>query len=318
MPPISERFLRDAIVAITAPLPRGARARARAHLRGRVEVARFRGADFAVLSRAKSGRTWLRAMLSRLYQLKYALADNLLLDYDNFRALDRRAPRVCFTHGHALGHRLDRTRDGAPLLAKPVVFLVRHPCDVAVSEYFQSTKRAKDYKRELYGVDDTLSMHDFVMRSTVGLPAIVAFQNEWARRLPRMTRALVVRYEDMRARPVEQLARVVAHIGAPFTDTQVRDAVAYGDFERLKEKERTNHFGSNRLVPGDVADPDSYKVRRAKVGGYRDYFDAAQLHAMHAYLQAHLTPAFGYLEPAAPTPEPAQGASAAFPESRGA
>ena len=61
--PLSERFLRDAIVALTAPLPRGARARARAYLRGRLEVARFRGADFAVLSRAKSGRTWLRAML---------------------------------------------------------------------------------------------------------------------------------------------------------------------------------------------------------------------------------------------------------------
>lgn len=296
MPPLSERFLRDAIVALTAPLPRGARARARAHLRGRLEVARFRGADFAVLSRAKSGRTWLRAMLSRLYQLQYALADNLLLEYDNFRALDRRAPRVCFTHGHALGARLDASTDGASLLRKPVVFLVRHPCDVAVSEYFQSTRRAKDYKRELYGVDDALPMYDFVMHGPLGLPAIVAFQNAWARRLPRMPRALVVRYEDLRARPVAELARVIAHIGAPFTDAQLREAVAYGDFERLKEKERSNHFGSNRLTPGDAADPDSYKVRRAKVGGYRDYFDDAQLATMHAYLHAHLTPAFGYVD----------------------
>jgi hypothetical protein len=27
-----------------------------------------------------------------------------------------------------------------------------------------------------------------------------------------------------------------------------------------------------RLTPGDPANPESYKVRQAKVGGYRDYF----------------------------------------------
>jgi alcohol sulfotransferase len=48
------------------------------------------------------------------------------------------------------------------------------------------------------------------------------------------------------------------------------------------------------MAPGDKSDPDSYKVRRAKVGGYRDYFDDGQAEQIEAYIRDHLEPRFGY------------------------
>jgi hypothetical protein len=48
------------------------------------------------------------------------------------------------------------------------------------------------------------------------------------------------------------------------------------------------------MVPGDKDNPDSYKVRRAKVGGYRDYFDDDQVQQIDSYIRSNLDPVFGY------------------------
>ena len=56
------------------------------------------------------------------------------------------------------------------------------------------------------------------------------------------------------------------------------------------------------MKAGDKANPDSFKVRRAKVGGYRDYFDDAQVAQLDALTEARLLPGFGYLAPSRRTP----------------
>ena len=45
------------------------------------------------------------------------------------------------------------------------------------------------------------------------------------------------------------------------------------------EQQRVFWLSGGRIVPKDRSNPDSYKVRRAKVAGYRDDFDPAQLAA---------------------------------------
>ena len=44
---------------------------------------------------------------------------------------------------------------------------------------------------------------------------------------------------------------------------------------RKLEEKSTFWLAGSRMKPGDKANPNSFKVRRAKVGGYRDYFDDA-------------------------------------------
>jgi hypothetical protein len=43
-----------------------------------------------------------------------------------------------------------------------------------------------------------------------------------------------------------------------------------------------------------VSDPNTFKVRRGQVGGYRDYFSAEELEAIDALLQGALPPELGY------------------------
>jgi hypothetical protein len=247
-----------------------------------------------VLSRAKSGRTWLRAMLSRLYQQHYALADAQLMELDNFHRQDARVPIIYFTHGHYLRQRFASAAWRREFAPRKLLFLVRHPLDVAVSEYFQSTRRANPHKVELHGVDRAASMYDFVMTSGMGLPAIIDYLNGWAPHVTAYENAFVVRYEDIRSRPSELLRSIVEFLGAPFTKEEIEEAVEFASFENLKRLERANFFNNSRLAPADPDDPDSFKVRRGKVGGYMDYFEERQILQMEECVHSRLSPVFGY------------------------
>ncbi len=284
--------------AATMVLPKEARTRARKRIRARLLLNRSRQGDVIVVSRPKSGRTWLRAMVSLLYARRYGLAENELLEFDNFHRANPAIPTYSFIHGQGLDEILDAEPSPAWMGGKKLVFLVRNPLDVAVSEYFQSTRRASAVKREMHGVDEDISMFDFVMESPQGLRATVPFMNDWLRRVEALgIDAIMLRYEDLRADPQAGLKQLTEFLGAEFTDEEIAAAVAGTEFEVLKEKERTNFYNNARLSARDPSDPDSFKVRRAKVGGYHDYFEPQEIAAMEAYVAARLSPVFGYREP---------------------
>jgi hypothetical protein len=57
------------------------------------------------------------------------------------------------------------------------------------------------------------------------------------------------------------------------------------------------------MAPADRSDLRSYKVRRAKVGGYRDYFTEEQVRKIDTLVAASLSPNLGYgSEPPPPGP----------------
>jgi hypothetical protein len=189
---------------------------------------------------------------------------------------------------------LRHPQQGERLRAKPVILIVRDPRDIAVSEFFQSTRRASDHKRELYGVGEAGSMFDFVMQSPLGLPAICDYLNRWHRQLDGWPRALRLRYEELRGEPQRTLQQLDQFLGAGFSAEEIAEAIEFTSFEALKQKERENFYNNERLKARDPDDPDSFKVRRGKVGGYRDYFAADQLAAIDRFVDERLDPELGY------------------------
>lgn len=284
------RLYRAGIWALTAPLPRSRRKALRHRLRAGLDNQRVLAADILVLSRAKSGRTWLRALLSRLYQRRHGLPEQQLLEYDNLHRQAAAVPVVAMTHGHYLDQLARHPRHGEGLKAMPVVFLLRDPRDVAVSEFFQSTRRASAYKRELYEVEHQASMFDFVMHSPLGLPAICAYLNFWHEELKAWDRVYRLFYETMRAEPQPEMSRLLRFLDQDFSAEEIAEAVEFTAFESLKRKERENFFQNSRLKARNVEDPDSYKVRRGKVGGYRDYFNDEEVERIDRMLSERLIP----------------------------
>ncbi len=291
---------REIASALLFFLPTPRRKAAERWLRGREEFLKLRDADYVLMSWGKSGRTWLRLMLSRFYQVRYDLPDRAFLQFDNLKRRCPQIPSVFFTHGNYLRNYTGHWDDKRDFYDKKILMLVRDPRDVAVSQFFQWKHRMRPRKKmlndyPLHGED--VSIFDFVLKHDAGLPRIVEFFNVWSRELDRMRGFHVIRYEDMRARTEAELAAALEFLGTPGSPEQVAEAVRFAAFDHMKQLEQSRTFWSSgrRLLPGDRANPESYKVRRAVVGGYRDYFTDDEVEAIDAYVASKLSPRFGYV-----------------------
>ncbi|MEE9254695.1 MAG: sulfotransferase domain-containing protein [Pseudomonadales bacterium] len=248
------------------------------------------------VSFGKSGRTWVRVMVSRVYQQKHALAEGSLLEFDNFHRASPEIPRVLFTHDNYLR---DFTGDGASKAAfrdKRVILLVRHPADVAVSMFHQCKHRMRPHKALLNGYPpsgDDVTPYEFLMRPC-GLDKVIRFMNEWAAQIDALDQVLVVRYEDLRDDTAAELARMMRLLGVDASAAEIEQAVEYGAFENMRKRESQSQSSSDRLSATDLSNPNSFKTRRGKVGGYQDDFTPAELEVIERRINDTLHERFGY------------------------
>ncbi len=285
---------RELLVACLWPLPPSWRKATERWLRGRDEYRRLGKADAVVVSWGKSGRTWLRLMLSRFYQVRHGLPETAFLEFDNLKRARPEIPALFFTHGNYLRDYTSEwdTRDA--FRGRRTVLLLRDPRDVAVSQFFQWRYRMRPHKKWLndYPVDGMeMSVFDFVRHHPAGLARVIGFMNAWSASLPRLGPLHVVRYEDLRAQPEKELARILDFLGTPGEPDEIADSVAFASVDHMRELETRNVFWlrGRRMRAGDRGNPESFKVRRAKVGGYRDYFTPDELESIDAYVAEHLT-----------------------------
>ena len=70
--------------------------------------------------------------------------------------------------------------------------------------------------------------------------------------------------------------------------------MAFASFGSLSRKDADGFFSSDKLKPSDASDGDSYKVRRGKSGGYRDYLSDEQNAYIDSLVRNRLNPVYGY------------------------
>lgn len=303
---LSDGVKKALILIPTQPLPAKFRVALRRRHLAELELAKAHRAQFLIIGHPKSGNTWLKVMISRLYQLRYDLPESKLINTDEFARKIPEIPRLAATNGvysyeSEVGKLLALDAADNPLRHKPVLFLARNPIDIAVSWYHQFTKRQSRAKQELinhsiaHPIDRrTVQMWDFVRHSDIGLPFLIEYQNSWARNIAALPQGMLVKYEELRAEPVTTLHRIVQHMGADFSEQEVREAVEWGSFDNLQKLETSGTFSQGGMKLVNRNDPSTYKVRRGKVGGYRDDFEPAQVAELEALVRDNILPELGY------------------------
>ena len=296
---VIKKLTRFLVLGLLFFLPKEKKIRIDRWLRGKEEFRKLRLADCVIVSFGKSGRTWVRVMLSRFYQLKHGLSARHLIGFDNLHKKNPAIPKLFFTHDNYIKDYTGNRDSKADFYGKKVVLLVRDPFDTAVSQFFQWKYRMRPGKKALnqypqHGSDT--SVFDFVMDEDAGLPKIIDYLNLWASESSKIKDLLIVRYEDLRADTAQALERIVNFIGTPGSEADIRAAVEFASVEnmRMMEEKKTFWLSGSRMVAKDRKNPNSYKVRKAKVGGYRDYFDDQQIAAMQQLVAERLDPVFGY------------------------
>ena len=250
----------------------------------------FQRADAIVVSIPTSGRTWMRVFLHAYF----AEISDTEFDWHAHKTVNKTFPLVLFTHD-LWAHRHTtstwrrwRGRNRIPddlRHNKKIILLARDPRDVMVSLYFQLSKRENRFIGE---------MDVFLKHPKFGIESVVGIMNEWIDQWWGKPTFKLIRYEDCRRDPHREFASLLEFIGdIALDDELVAKSLEFASFEKMKNLEKSKHVESKSLRPSDDNDPDSFKVRRGKVGGYKDYLDAAD----QAYLEsaiAGLDTRFGY------------------------
>jgi hypothetical protein len=253
------------------------------------------GGDAIILSIPKSGRTWLRAFLCAYFCRRFGLEFTLRPGRYALPGF----PRIVFSHDlfehRTKGDRWDRIR-GKYLVPRrelkraKIILLARDPRDCFVSLYLQLTRRDPNAPVNL----KQKTVSEMLRDEKFGMRAIVTAMNNWLNEFSQRDNFTLVRYEALRASPGEYFRDLLAVLGESSPDANIfQEALEFSRFENMQKLEAAGAFDSNILHPGDVRDPESFKVRRGKVGGYREYLSAGDQQFAAAAI-TDLDPRFGY------------------------
>lgn len=243
-----------------------------------------------VLSYPGSGRTWLTVLIGK------AIIDEFRIEGANPSRLGdlvergRGVPRIDVRHdGRPQLQRPEQVeRDKSRFARKSVVLLVRDPRDAIISYYFEASKRRGRFQG---------TAGEFLRHPVGGLDTLLTYYNVWAdcRSVPR--RFYMVRYEDLHSDPVGQLGRVMQTIGLSPGRASLEAAVGFSSFENMRKLEAKG-FDRPELDRRNPKDVESFKARKGRVGGYRDYLSAADIEYLDERIAERLSPVYtDYLKP---------------------
>jgi hypothetical protein len=258
-------------------------------------AAELTGGDALVVSIPKSGRTWLRTFLSAYFCARYEHAFSL----DLSKYQDARIPSVIYSHDlfehRTKGRWWDRARGkflipASELRRTQIILLVRDPRDAFVSHYVQLTRPTAEAPGEL----KAKKVGEMLRDPFLGIGQIVRTMNDWLAEFGDRPNVTLVRYEDLRSRPAQEFGRVLAAIGEQQVSQEYLDAaLRFSEFSNMKKLEAAGAFDSKILQPRDMNDPESFNVRRGRIGGYADYLGTSDIQYANEAISA-LDRRFGY------------------------
>lgn len=165
-----------------------------------------------------------------------------------------------------------------------VIVLVRDPRDALVSRYHQHKDKLGFDNLDRYACESS------------DLDAYIQFYNDWQTHQAEASGFLMVRYEDMKASTLQTVQRVVDFLALPLTSDELEQAIAYASFKNMRKMEVT---GSDQVRAGvmatrDVRNPESFKVRKGAIGGYRAELSDESVAFVDQAVLTRLNPIYGY------------------------
>ncbi|WP_037499752.1 sulfotransferase domain-containing protein [Sphingomonas jaspsi] len=279
-------------IFVHVPLAANLYSRLRGAKRDWSDRRKLKAAEVVIVSFPKSGRTYVRTMLARLFKAEHGIDDRHVLKFSELRGTPPAVPKLLFTHdGDAMRTAAEIKVDAALYAGKKVALLVRHPADTVISRYHHLRDRSEDPARQLLARQP---LEEFVWTEQGGVPAIVEYMNQWGAICRQRGDIHLVRYEDVLADPERQIQALARFVGLEASDATVADAVSFGKIDNLKQREREGYFDSSRFGAGRSGGEDSFKVRSGKAGGYRAKLSADNVERIDRYVADHLDPMFGY------------------------
>lgn len=221
-----------------------------------------------LLSFPKCGRTWLNFMLKeaieKIESKQGTESTALFIDHDQSAVVYENGkqpdPMNLFTYGNRLRYR-----------GESVLLIVRDPRDVIVSHYHQVTKRSVN-------PIPFNNLSEFVRDPIYGFERIIRFYQIWAHNMNVPENFLLVRYEDLSSNGIDVLDGVCKFIGLEdFSQAELAEIYENSRPDRMRKLEVSEGKSQKISSRSFGTDQNSLKVRKAKVGSYKEELSAADI-----------------------------------------
>ena len=251
-------------------------------------VKRARAADYYLLSFPKVGRTWVRVMLGHLLAEHFGVPELAAGELGDRTYRHPGVPRILAKHDgnphRATADAIDPDR--SEYAGTRVILMIRDLRDAAVSNYFQVTRREGAFQGDLA---------TWLRAPRGSVDSMLRYYSVWARQRD-VPQALPV--AALRGRARGRAARVATHRRLHRVARRERGGhCARRGLCNLRAdapaRSRTPADGTP-LAPGRQGDPESFKARRGKVGGYVEYLTADDAAWLAGRMRAELDPFYGY------------------------
>jgi hypothetical protein len=252
-------------------------------------------AEYCVISYPKCGRTWLRVMLAKTLALHFEDPREVVFEpKDVIRNVNQSGPRIRFTHDRVARYTfeaLERPEKGyCRYRRKRVIFLVRDPRDVLISLYFHLSHR-----RLFEGVPSDISQ--FIRHPLYGAEKAIRFMQGWWKHRHVPLDFHLVRYEDLHRDTATELRRVLLFMDlGDISGKTIQASVNYADFDSLRRMSVNELREVDKIAPTDPQNPESFKMRRGKVGTYSEYLSAVDVEYIEERMDRMLPTSLGYAD----------------------
>ena len=258
------------------------------HSLERILVAQFRFqySDVVCMSVPKSGRTWLRNIVGKIL----CDLDGVPFSQERIQRCGELSTDFYFSHSFwitmteknrwkRLGHTMPKSIGDK----KHFLLLVRDPRDVVVSMYYHFKYRANIY-------DGTIS--DFISHENWGIKKIVdcmIYSHKYVEE--HHDKSIVIRFEDLKVDTVSEVERIIDVLLPNNVNRRlISAAVDFCSIENMKKREQ---YSKSDIFRQANDNPNSAKVRKGKIGGYKEEFSASECSFLDKEVE-RLQKMFGY------------------------
>ena len=213
--------------------------------------------DVFLVSYPKSGNTWVRFLIANLLfpneTVSFANLSRLLPGpFETTKRDFERVPRP----------RVIKSHDCFDPRYPRVIYIVRDPRDVVVSQYH--------YHRKCKKIEDGYPMEQFVDRFLAGDTSPHGSWSEsvttWLTSRHNDPRFLLLRYEDVTADPKREVGRIAGFLDIPADSERISQCVERSAADRMRKLEKLQ---SDKTALTRDSRKDLSFVRSAKSGGWK-------------------------------------------------